>query len=223
LDEVGQAPDFRVVAIDPSEWELRIAKARIADQRVTFFQGRAQEAVGTVRTGVDAVLLCSVLHQIPLSERQAVLEGAFTLLRPGGMVGANTLFYDGGVEPNTRNFYLRWMLEARALLARTSVRWTPPAATPVALQLLSAQQHRELLESVGFEAVEIEEIDLDWRLEDWEALSNYSVFIQGALSPDIDLAIGSRALVEGLRETYRAMGIDTVRRRWLHCAARRPE
>ena len=63
LAEFQHAQDFRVVAIDPSEWELGIARSRISDERVTFIQGRAQEAVDLVSAGADAVLLCSVLHQ----------------------------------------------------------------------------------------------------------------------------------------------------------------
>jgi ubiquinone/menaquinone biosynthesis C-methylase UbiE len=222
LEEFGKAPEFRVVAIDPSEWELRIAQSRIGDKRVTFIQGRAQDVLDIVGTVADAVLLCSVLHQLPLAERRPVLEGAFKLVRPGGMVGANTLFYEGGVQPETREFYLRWIMETRHHLARASVSWRPPATTPVALQLLSAQQHYDLFHSLGYEGIEVEELPLDWSVEDWEALSKYSVFIQGALSPDIDLEVGSQALVEGARSAYRALRLDTVRRGWLHCAARRP-
>jgi ubiquinone/menaquinone biosynthesis C-methylase UbiE len=222
LKRFGHAPHFRVIAIDPSEWELNIARARISDNRVTFIQGRAQEARGIINAEVDAVLLCNVLHQVLLTERRSVFEGAFALVRPGGLVGANTLFYNGGIEAQTRPFYLRWMAEAREYLARASVSWHPPRDVPVALQRLSPQQHRDLLQSLGYEDIEIEEVQFDWRLEDWEALSKYSVFIQGALSPDIDLSMGSKALIEAARVAYRALGLETVRRGWLHCVGRRP-
>jgi ubiquinone/menaquinone biosynthesis C-methylase UbiE len=223
LAQFKHAPDFRVICIDPSEWELSIAKSRIADKRVTFIQGRAQEALGIVKTDVDAVLLCNVLHQVPLTERRSVLEGAFLLARPGGLVGMNTLFYDGGVGPESREFYLRWMMEARKFLARESITWNLPANVPVALQRLSPQQHHDLFQSIGYEDIQIEEAPFDWQVEDWEALSKYSVFIQGALASDIDLEMGSRALIEGVRAAYSALGITTVRRGWLHCAGRRPK
>jgi ubiquinone/menaquinone biosynthesis C-methylase UbiE len=222
FEEFERAQDFRVVAIDPSEWELRIARSRISDNRVTFIQGRAQEAVGIVKASADVVLLCNVLHQVPLAERRSVLEGAFTLLHAGGFVGASTLFYNGRVGPDTRAFYLRWMAETRAALARTSVSWRPPETKPVALERLSPQQHYDLFQSSGYEGIEIEEVQFNWRLDDWEALSKYSVFIQGALSPDVDLEIGSHALIEGARAAYQGLGIETVTTGWLHCAARRP-
>jgi ubiquinone/menaquinone biosynthesis C-methylase UbiE len=222
LAEYRNAPDFCVIAIDPSEFELSIAKSRISDERVTFFQGRAQEALGIVNANVDAVLLCNVLHQVPLTERRSVLEGAFSLVRPGGLVGANTLFYDGGIGPESQSFYLRWMMETRKCLASASVRWNVPTQVPVALQRLSPRQHHDLFQSIGFEDIQVEEVPFAWHFEDWEALCRYSVFIQGALAPDIDLEIGSKALIEGARRAYEALGIDSVQRAWLHCAARRP-
>lgn len=222
VDRFSDAPRFRVLAIDPSEWELNIARSRISDPRVTFVQGTAQEAKRLVGDVVDAVLLCNVLHQIPLTERRLVLEGAYHLVRPGGLVGANTLFYDGGIAPETRAFYLRWMVEARAYLARASVKLQTPTEPPVALERLSPEQHREIFESLGYADVQVEELVLDWSAEDWEALSKYSVFIQGALSPDIDLELGSRALIEGVRAAYDAFGLQTVPRGWLHCVGRRP-
>jgi ubiquinone/menaquinone biosynthesis C-methylase UbiE len=222
LERYKSAPDFRVIAIDPSEWELNIARSRISDERVTFVQGRAQDALRIVNANVDAVLLCNVLHQVPLTERRSVLQGAFSLVRPGGLVGVNTLFYDGGIGPESRPFYLRWMAETRECLARAAVPWSMPTQTAVALQRLSPTQHYDLFQSLGYEGIQIEEVPFDWHLEDWEALSKYSVFIQGALAPDIDLEMGSRALIEGARKAYRALGIETVQRAWLHCVARRP-
>jgi ubiquinone/menaquinone biosynthesis C-methylase UbiE len=223
LKRFKEGPDFRVIAIDPSEWELKIARSRISDERVTFIVGRAQEASSIINVPVDAVLLCSVLHQVPVTERRSVLEGALALVRPGGFVGANTLFYAGGVDTQARLFHLRWIAEARNYLARANVSWSPPARTPIALQRLSEQQHYDLFQSLGYEDIHIEELQLEWCVEDWEALSKYSVFIQGALSPDIDLEMGSRALIDGVRTAYSVLGIESVRRGWLHCVARRPK
>lgn len=223
LERSARSRDFHVIAVDPSEWELEIARSRIRDSRVTFIHGTAQDAVGRLaQADVDAVVLCNVLHQVPRADRRSLLEGAFALLRPGGLVGANTLFYDGGVPRHTWAFYVRWMAEARSILARELSTWEEPVTTPVARQRLSPQQHRELLQTIGFEDVHIEELPFEWTLEDWEALCRYSVFIQGALSPGIDLELGSRALIEGVRIAFRTLGIQAVPRGWLHCVARRP-
>ena len=106
---------------------------------------------------------------------------------------------------------------------RASVTWNPPTRAPIALQRLSPKQHYDLFESIGYQDIQLEEVPFDWQVEDWEALSEYSVFIQGALSSDIDLEVGSNALIEGVRAAYKALGLTTVRRGWLHCVARRPK
>lgn len=221
LDRFHDAPDLHVFAVDPSEFELKIMKSRVVDDRVTFVQGRAQEVAELVPP-VDAAILCNILHQIPLVERRPVFEAVFALLRPGGAVGANTLFYDGGIPADTRQFYTLWMMHARDLLKRRSIALHPPAETAIALQQLSPEQHRQLLADTGFVDIEIEEIECEWTTDDWEALSKYSVFIQGALSADIDLALGSEALIEAVRAAYGDWGGDTINRGWLHCAARHP-
>src|SRR5205823_2246210 len=136
---------------------------RIADPRVKFVQARAQEAASIINIDVDAILLCNVLHQVPLTERRSVLAGAFEIVRPGGLVGANTLFYDGGIEAQTRLFYLRWLASAREYLARASVSWTLPDREAVALQRLSPEQHYDMFQSCGYEDIKIEEVYLDWR------------------------------------------------------------
>jgi ubiquinone/menaquinone biosynthesis C-methylase UbiE len=115
LDRFPNVPDLRIVAVDPSPFELSIMKSRIDDRRVTYVQGRAQDAAKAIPRA-DAAVLCSVLHQIPLAERRPVLEGVFDLLGAGGRVGMNTLFYDGGIHPGTEKFYSLWMLHARDFL-----------------------------------------------------------------------------------------------------------
>jgi len=221
LDRFPEAPGLRVFAIDPSEFELSIMRSRITDRRVTCIEGRAQDASATI-SNVDVAVLCNVLHQIPIEERRPVLEGVFDLLQPGGAVGLNTLFYEGAIPGGTAKFYSVWLMNARRFLKKAGITLEPPAARPVALQRLSAGQHGDLLAAIGFEHIEVEEVECSWAAEDWEALSHYSVFIQGALQPDIDLHIGRQALVEGVRSAYRDLGIGTIERRWLHLSARRP-
>ena len=221
LERFQDSAGFRVFAIDPSQFELDIARSRIKDPRVTFIRGTAQDAATLISGDADAVLLCSVLHQIPLSEREAVVQGAFELLKPGGWVGANTTFYEGAAQPESRLFYIQWMTEARRYLERASVQCRFPTRHNAAQQVLTPSQHQDLLASAGFQDIHIEILYLDWQLEDWEALSRYSVFIQGALFPEVDLALGSLALIEGARVAYNSMKISTVRRGVLHCAGRR--
>lgn len=222
LNEYADDHELRIFAIDPSEWELAIARERITDPRVTFVQGTAEEATAHV-SECDAVFLCNVLHQIPLAEREPLLAMATNLLRPGGILGCNTLFYRGGLGATARIFNIQWMQFARAELERLGGYWKDMSKDPPpALQHLSPGEHEKLLRDIGLADVVVEEIEFDWEREDWEALCRYSVFIRGALSPDVGLEIGQRALIEGMRATYDSLGIQSLRRGWLHCSGRRP-
>ncbi len=221
LDRFPGAGGPRVIAVDPSEWELRLLRQRIDDPRVTAVVGRAEDASELAR-GADVVLLCNVLHQIPRARRAAVLRGVFEALRPGGTIAFNTLFYDGSVREDPGGLYTRWMLAARRHLAARGTRVRFPDEPPVALQQWTAARHGEVLREIGYAGVVIEELETRWALEDWIALSGYSVFIEGALWPGVDLAQGREALIAGVREAYRDTGLQTVLRGWLHVAARRP-
>ncbi len=78
-----------------------------------------------------------------------------------------------------------------------------------------------MLTEIGFVDIEIEEA-CDWHGEDWQALSSYSVFVKGALQPDIDLALGNAALRAGMRIAYDELELDAVKRAWFHCIGRKP-
>ena len=137
-----------IVGIDPSEFELSIARRRVVHSKVRFLLGRAQDLEAFVGL-VDATVLSNVLHQIPASEREPVLRGCHDVLRPGGRCAFNTLFYEGAVAPGTRDFYTRWMAETNAWLRERSQQLVKPQATPIALQLLTPGQHGEIFARAG--------------------------------------------------------------------------
>jgi len=213
------APQLRIFAIDPSEFELGIARSLIHDPRVEFLQAHAQEAVDRI-SDADAVIFCNVMHQIPRSDRAGLIGSVLLLLRHGGTFSFNTLFYDGAVLAETKPFYLAWMKEARAYLRALGIAMQIPREIGVARQTLTAEEQHEMVAAAGFRVVEREEVRFDWALEDWEALSRYSVFIRGALGP-VGLETGSAALIHGVRRAYEKLGLTTVPRRWFHLAAKR--
>jgi trans-aconitate methyltransferase len=43
LQRFSEASDFRIIAVDPSQWELGIARSRIFDERVTLFRERPKK------------------------------------------------------------------------------------------------------------------------------------------------------------------------------------
>src|SRR5262249_16798105 len=156
LARFADSTDFRIIAIDPSSAELAIARALISDPRVTFVCGRAQETAQYVRQA-DAVFLCNVLHQIPKDERAGAFTDAFHVLKPNGTLAFNTLFYRGAIPEETRGFYVRWMVRTYAQLKRRGFATQAPRAVPVALQLLTPNEHCLMLQVAGFDDPIVEE------------------------------------------------------------------
>jgi ubiquinone/menaquinone biosynthesis C-methylase UbiE len=206
-----------IIGVDPSEHELDIARSRLRAPNVRFLQGRAQRMEALLGCEVDVVIISNVVHQIPRDERGGVFESCFRVLKPGGKIGLNTPYYDGAILPCSRTFYLRWMAETqRWLKDRGSAIASGPA--PVALELLTAAQHRDLLQAAGFRDVIVEEVPYEWSADDWKAVSGYSVFAVGATGIR-DVALASSALTAGVARTFEALGLTTVPRHWLFVSA----
>jgi ubiquinone/menaquinone biosynthesis C-methylase UbiE len=202
-----------VIGIDPSQYELTLARKRVVHPKVRFVAGRAQD-IRAVVGEVDATILSNVLHQIPASEREGVLAGCQHSLKPGGRCALNTFFFQGSVAAGTQSFYMRWMRETDAVLRAHGASITRPKQTPVALQLLSLDDHRRILDRVGFRDVHVEAITFEYDATDWKTLSSYSVFIEGATGIS-DLALGSSALQAGIDRAFAAMSLTAVPRNFL--------
>jgi len=208
-----------VIGIDPSEHELRIAQTRVRDPRARFLKGRAQELESRVGA-VDATILSNVVHQIPAAEREPVLSACFRMLRNGGTCALNTLFYKGAIPPETDDFYSRWMFETNAFLKTRGQKLVFARSKPTALEMFTPQEHEDMLRRAGFSPVSVEEMTYSWSVEDWSALSAYSVFVEGATGLT-DVALGSEALKVGLQETFTAQSLESVPRRWLFASGTR--
>ncbi|MGI5171174.1 class I SAM-dependent methyltransferase [Spirillospora sp. CA-253888] len=82
-------PRARVVAVDPDESVLAIArrKAAAAGADVRWEVGMGDALPELVGTGVaDAVMSTLVLHQCPMETKRAILASMRAVLRPGGKV-----------------------------------------------------------------------------------------------------------------------------------------
>jgi SAM-dependent methyltransferase len=207
------------VGVDPSEPELKLARDLVADKRVEFVNGTAQN-LRRVVNHADAVLMSNVLHQIPFVERSEVFHSVSEVLKPGGIFAFTTLYYEGTLVTETRSFYALWMLKTFGELRRRGMQAGQNHPRGPAFEQLTPAQHRELLVLAGFDEVSIEEPVFQWSLDDWKALSRYSVFIKNTLG-DIDLLAGSNALQWGVAAAYEELGINRIARRWLHGVARR--
>lgn len=216
LRHMGTPPAGRVYAVDPSASALRLAAQRIQSAIVKFIQGTA-ERISSLVPQADTVVFCNAIHLVP--DKTQVVAGVSEVVRPGGVFAFNTTFFNGAYPADTYRFYKLWVLRA--------VRWLKERGHTVArgvkataMQWLSPEDYRALLAAHGFRETEIEFQEKRLTCQAWEDISEFSMFIEGAL-PGIPLAIGAEALKVGVREAFRELSLQSVPRIWLQAVARR--
>jgi ubiquinone/menaquinone biosynthesis C-methylase UbiE len=213
---MGMPPLGRVFAIDPSASALVQAAQRIQSAIVRFMQGTA-ERLAIMVPPVDTVVFCNAIHLV--QDKAQVIGGISRVLRPGGVLAFNTTFFEGAYPGETPRFYKRWVLRAlQWLRARGYEVARDVKAT--AMQWLSVEEYQRLLQTSGFAQTEIEFQEKQLDCQAWEDISEFSMFIEGAL-PGVPLEIGTEALKVGVRQAFEELRLQAVPRIWMQVVARR--
>jgi ubiquinone/menaquinone biosynthesis C-methylase UbiE len=210
----GGGAGSEVIAVEPSESAIEVARRNlenISDAVVRFVQGGAERFSQLVRKPVDAVFFCNAIHLV--KEKAAVIQEVYSGLRQGGTFSFNTSFFQGAEPPESLQFYRRWMMKALRHVREQGV--VPDrAARAMARQPLSQDEYIDLLKASGFNVREHEVVPVPMTLKGFEDISEYSLFIEGAL-PGVPLEKGSEALKRGAREAFEELGLKTSPRNWL--------
>jgi hypothetical protein len=77
-----------------------------------------------------------------------------------------------------------------------------------------------MLRASGFDTTEMEFQEKRLPVEAWEDISEFSMFIEGAL-PGVALEVGAEALKVGVRQAFHELRLEAVPRIWLQTIARR--
>lgn len=81
---LGHYPRAHYVGIDVTP---RVGRLFTGDRaRAEFHEQQVQTLVAAAPRSFDLVLICDVLHHVPLSQRHALLEAATAALSPGGVL-----------------------------------------------------------------------------------------------------------------------------------------
>ncbi len=216
LKSMGAPPRGHVFAIDPSSSALVQAAQRIQSAVVRFIQGTA-ERLSSLVPPVDTVVFCNAIHLV--QDKAQVISGISKVLRPGGVVAFNTTFFDGAYPADTYRFYKLWVLRARRWLQDRGHGITR-GVKATAMQWLSPEDYRRLLEATGFGDTQFEFQEKHLSCQAWEDISEFSMFIEGAL-PGVPLEIGAEALKVGVRQAMEELSLRAVPRIWLQAIARR--
>jgi ubiquinone/menaquinone biosynthesis C-methylase UbiE len=203
-----------VIAVDPSESALEKAR-RLVGSAVRFIRGGA-EAFSNLVPDVDVMLFCNAIHLLPDKDR--VLDEARKALNRDGVLGFNTSFYKGCYVEGTERFYKVWMLRSLQLLKQeTGLR--PDRAKVEAMQWLSPDDYRELLERHGFVVEDMHTKEAMMTCKSWQDISQYSEFAHGAL-PGVPLDVAVPVLQRSVAQAYDELGIEELPRNWLQVVAR---
>lgn len=216
LQRMGIPPLGHVFAVDPSASALVQAAQRIQSAIVRFVQGTAERLASLVPP-VDVVVFCNAIHLVP--DKAQVVAGISRVLRPDGVLAFNTTFFDGAYAGDSYRFYKLWVLRA--------VRWLRERGYDVArgvkataMQWLSVEDYRRLLCESGFGEPEVTLQEKRLSRQAWEDISEFSLFIEGAL-PGVPLEVGMEALKVGVRQAFEELRLQAVPRIWLQVIARR--
>lgn len=220
-EQVASQPGAEVIAVEPSETALEVARRNLENFSgavIRFVQGSAERLSQLVRRPVDAIFFCNAIHLIP--EKEHVVQEVRRTLAEGGVFSFNTSFYDGAEPPEAEQFYRRWMMKAlRALKGRYGL--MPQKNVKVEARVrLSEDEYVRLLEENGFRVRDKEVVTVQMPLSGFEAISEYSLWIEGVL-PGVPLAEGRDALKEGAREAFQELGLRLSPRNWLLVVASR--
>ncbi len=211
---VASRPGAEVIAVEPSESALEVARRNLENIRgavVSFAQGGAEKLSSLVRRPADAVFFCNAIHLV--KEKAVALSEVSRTLREGGTFSFNTSFYQGAEPPEAEQFYRRWMMRAmRVLKKRYDLM---PDRTKVEARVrLSEEEYLQLLKDQGFQVQKKEVMKVEMSLEAMEDISEYHLWIEGVL-PGVPLEAGSEALKEGARQAFAELGLKSSPRNWL--------
>ena len=209
-----------VIAVEPSTTALKVAQRNLEEFRgalVRFIQGGAEMLTQLVKKPVDAVFFCNAIHLV--EEKDHVLHEILETLGEDGTFSFNTSFYQGAEPPEAEMFYRRWMMKSLRVLKK-EYGLSPDKTRVEARNRLTEDDYIALLQSNGFKVRNREVVTVQVPLSGFEAISAYSLWIEGVL-PGVPLEAGAHALTEGARLTFEELGITESPRNWLLVVASR--
>ena len=193
----GAEPPPLVIGVDPSPSAIARARACISSRFAEFKEGTA-ELLSRLVPPADAVVFLNAL-------------------RPRGLLGFNSTFFNGAYVEGTGGFWRRWIVRAVQVLREQDI-VVKHEGHAAAMQWLSADDYAQACRDAGLRPTSVELVKVDMSAESLADIGRFSLFIEGAL-PGVPLEEGSKALQIGLERTMDELKVDSVERNWLEVIA----
>jgi ubiquinone/menaquinone biosynthesis C-methylase UbiE len=213
---------LRILGVDLSRESLSFAREALASAGCPV-QAALVEGSGdrlAVRSGVaDAVLIGNAIHLFV--DKPRLVGEVARVLRPGGVFGFNTGFYEGARSEACERFSEEWtrqaLRHAKQRARRTAAGRNGGAAAFTNAWLLP-REYRQLLEAAGFRVSRLTERSVEMSRSNFEAIGAYAEFASMQLR-GYPLEVATEALVSTVAPVMRNLGMSTVSRSWLELIA----
>ncbi len=194
------------------------AKIEVDEDNANYVYGSAY-ALPFGEQGYDAVFFANGLHLLDAEAKRDALKESNRVLKPGGLFAMNTTFYDGAYPEESKPFYGRWI---RRSIVEINQRLPgrDKSEKVQAMEFLTADNYRDLVNEAGFEIVESRERRVMLSQAAVRAISSYKDFAMGALhatEEDAEQAAGS--LQATVRQTFHDLQMKYLPRTWLEIVA----
>ncbi len=172
---------------------------------------------------IDLVVIGNAIHLMP--DRESFMRGVARVLRPGGQLVFNSVFYVGTFVPGTEALYTEWMRQAvfalDAINAERALRGEPPVprirgkgTRAFRKDWLSADGWGELMRAAGIEPIHSADRPVPISREGLAMVGAYGGLAEVLMS-GYPVEVASRCLMTAAPAAFDTLGLDAVPRNWL--------
>jgi ubiquinone/menaquinone biosynthesis C-methylase UbiE len=194
------------------------AKIEVAQDNANYIFGSA-DSLPFDSAEYDAVFFANGLHLLDGDAKRKALKESYRVLKPGGLFAMNTTFYEGAYPEESKPFYGRWIRRSIVEINRRLPN-RDKGEKVQAMEFLSADNYRDLLQDAGFKIVESRERRVLLSQAAVRAISSYKDFAMGALhATEEDAEEAAKALQATVKQTFRDLQMKYLPRTWLEIVA----
>jgi ubiquinone/menaquinone biosynthesis C-methylase UbiE len=209
--------DVQSTLFDFDQEAVRIARQEVSAESASLAIADATSL--PFGQAFDAAVFANALHLLDEDSKQRALLEVHRVLKPDGVLAFNSTFYEGAYPEESRPFYSRWIRRAIVEMNRR-LPGRSKGERAQAMEFLSADSYRHLIECAGFRIKEMRERRVLLSQAAVRAICSYKMFAMGALhATDEDAAEASKALQATVKQTFHELHMKYLPRNWLEIIA----